>query len=351
MKLYDFMSDLNYEGLHVFTDSDSGLRAAVAIHDTRLGPALGGTRCVTYVDDAAALTDALRLARGMTYKAALAGIPHGGGKGVIIRPKGEFDRSTLFRAYGRAVERLGGIYITTEDSGTSPNDMRYIREETAHVVGIPPEDGGTGDPSPSTARGVFRGIEAAVAATLDGRSLEGIRVAIQGVGHVGHHLASELHAAGARLWVADVNETSLARCVAEFGAEVAAPGDIHKVVCDVFAPCALGGVINDQTLPELNCRIVAGASNNQLLDEARHGAMLREREIRYCPDYAINAGGLIHVAAEHAGHTVESVQSQIEGVGDTIRLILERAALEGVSEREVADRIVEERLEAAGNRA
>ena len=154
MNLYDFMSDLSYEGLHIFTDPESGLRAAVAIHDTRLGPALGGTRCVPYATDEAALTDALRLARGMTYKAALAGIPHGGGKGVILRPEGDFDRSALFRAYGRSVERLGGLYITTEDSGTSPNDMRFIREETAHVVGIPPEDGGTGDPSPSTGKRV-----------------------------------------------------------------------------------------------------------------------------------------------------------------------------------------------------
>ena len=226
MNLYDFMSDLSYEGLHIFTDPSSGLRAAVAIHDTRLGPALGGTRCVPYADEEAALTDALRLARGMTYKAALAGIPHGGGKGVILRPPGEFNRAELFRAYGRSVERLGGIYITTEDSGTSPDDMRFIREKTAHVVGIPPEDGGTGDPSPSTARGVFRGIEAAVAATMEGRSLAGIRVAIQGVGHVGYHLARELHEAGAKLWVADMNEISLARCVAEFGAEVASPAEI-----------------------------------------------------------------------------------------------------------------------------
>jgi len=344
MNLYDYMTDYDYEGLHVFTDKASGLRAAVALHSTHLGPAIGGTRFVSYESEEAALLDALRLSRAMSYKAALAGLPHGGGKGVIILPEGRFDRDALFKAYGRAVDSLGGRYVTTEDSGTSPEDMNVIAQETQHVVGVSMDEGGSGDPSPSTARGVFRGIQETVRVVMGQQSLEGVRVAIQGVGHVGYYLAKELHELGANLWVSDIDEERVVRCVADFGAEVASPDRIHAVVCDIFAPCALGGAINDTTVAELDCVAVAGAANNQLLDEEKHAKALQDRGIAYCPDYAINAGGLIQVAGEYSRTSSEEIHWKVEEVGDTIRRILRTAREEGISERKVADRMAEERL-------
>ena len=347
MDLFERMADKAYESVHFFHDAGTGLRAVVALHDTTFGAGLGGTRALsTYAAEAQAVDDVLRLARGMTYKAALAGLPHGGGKAVIMLPKGPFDRAALFTAFGRAVESLGGRYVTTEDSGTSPEDMEHVRKGTRHVVGLPRSRGGSGDPSPFTAFGVLRGIQAVAKFHLGRGDLQGTRVAIMGVGHVGYHLARLLVEQGARLWVADVNENAVRRAQDELGVRAVSPRELPALDVDVYAPCALGGAIDDETLPLLRCKAVAGAANNQLREE-RHGVELARRGIAYAPDYAINAGGLINVAQEVAGYDEARSRDKCAKIYDTIYAILERARVEGTRPELVADRIVEERLAAA----
>jgi leucine dehydrogenase len=337
------LSVLGYGEVAFRHDRDSGLRAIVAIHDRRLGPALGGTRFIAYADEHAALTDVLRLARAMTAKAALARLAHGGGKAVIIRPPGEFDRPRLMRAFGRFVHELGGRYITTEDSGTTTADMEVIRSQTAHVSGFEVASGGSGDPSPFTALGVRRGIEATVKHALGRDELAGVRVAVQGVGNVGYYLCKELHALGARLIVADVRAEACTRVADELGASVVAVADVHRSECDVYAPCALGGAINDATIGELRCRIVAGGANNQL-DHDALGEQLRARNVLYAPDYAINAGGLINVAQEVAGYDPHKARAKTLRIYDTILEICQRADQTGTATNRVADAMVAEIL-------
>src|SRR5262245_50582566 len=309
MEVFGKLSVYDFGEVHFKLDKATQLRAIVAIHDSRLGPALGGCRFIEYDRDEAAYVDALRLARGMTYKAALAGLAHGGGKSVIIRPKHHFDRVALFRAFGRFIEDLRGHYITAEDSGTGLEDMEIIRAQTKHVTGIDPTHGGSGDPSPFTALGVRRGIEACVKFKLNKDSLQGIHVAVQGVGHVGYYLCKELHSAGAKLTVADVDKLKSERAKREFGAAVTDINRVAEVDCDVFAPCALGAGMNDDTIPHLRAPIVAGAANNQLL-EPRHGDDLHARGILYAPDYAINAGGLVNVAQEVKGYDAKAARDK-----------------------------------------
>ncbi len=343
MDLFGQMANYDYGEVHVVRDQASGLRAIVAIHDTRLGPALGGCRFLYYDRDEAALIDALRLARGMTYKAALAGIAHGGGKSVLIRPRGHFDRVALFRAFGRFIEDLGGHYITAEDSGTSLEDMEVIRSVTKHVTGVSPSQGGSGDPSPFTALGVRRGIEACVKSKLGRDDLKGLTIAVQGIGHVGHHLCRELQEAGVRLVVADVDPLKAERAQREFGAEIVPLDRIFDVECDVLAPCALGSALNDETIPRLRCAIVAGAANNQLA-EPRHGEALFQRGILYAPDYAINAGGLVNVAAEVKGYDANVARERTLKIYDTILEICQRSNELQLPTYRVADTLVEERL-------
>jgi leucine dehydrogenase len=344
MDLFSEMTGHDFGEVHLRRDAASGLSAIVAIHDTRLGPSLGGCRCIEYAHESDAIRDALRLARGMTYKAALCGVPHGGGKSVIMRPKNAaFDRSALFRAFGRFVDDLGGRYITAEDSGTGLEDMEVIRSVTRHVTGIDQRHGGSGDPSPFTALGVRRGIEASVRFALGKASLDGVVVAVQGIGHVGYHLCKEVAAQGAQLVVADVDPLKAERAQREFGARVVALDEIFEVACDVFAPCALGSALNDHTIPRLKCKIVAGAANNQLA-ETRHGEDLRQRGIAYAPDYAINAGGLINVAAEVSGYDENIVRERTMRIYDTILEILQRAARAETTTARIADAMVEERL-------
>ena len=282
-------------------DDAVGYHGIIAIHSTVLGPAVGGTRFWSYDSEEEALTDALRLSHGMTYKSALAGLPLGGGKSIIIGNDSAHDRTALLRAHGRFVDTLQGRYVTAEDVGTSPADMEIVRLETQHVAGL---IGGSGDPSPYTARGVYRAIQASNQFLSNTFELSGLTVALQGCGNVGHHLAKMLHEAGARLIATDVNVESLSRVVEEFGAEAVKPHEIFSVKADVFAPCALGGVLNDETIPHLKVQIVAGSANNQLLDE-RHGAMLRDRSILYAPDYVANAGGVLNGCIELLGWTPE----------------------------------------------
>ena len=349
MDVFGKLSQYDFGEVHFCLDKSTQLKAIVAIHDSRLGPALGGCRFIEYDTDADAYTDALRLARGMTYKAALAGLAHGGGKSVIIRPKQRFDRVALFRAFCRFIEDLRGHYITAEDSGTGLEDMEIIRTQTKHVTGIDPAHGGSGDPSPYTALGVRRGIEACVKFKLGKDSLQGIHVAVQGVGHVGYYLCKELHAAGAKLTVADVDKLKSERAKREFGASVVDIGDVAKVHCDVFAPCALGAGLNDDTIPHLQAPIVAGAANNQLL-EPRHGDDLHARGILYAPDYAINAGGLVNVAQEVKGYDAKVSREKTLQIYNTIWDICERGKKLNAPTYKVADIIVEEKLAAAPKR-
>jgi leucine dehydrogenase len=343
MDLFSRMAGYGYGEVHVRRDEASGLQAIIAIHDTRLGPALGGCRFIHYADEASAFTDALRLARGMTYKAAITGLDLGGGKSVLIRPKGDFDRVKLFEDFGRFIDNLGGRYITAEDSGTATADMDVIRTKTKSVTGVSKEKGGSGDPSPFTAMGVRRGIEAAVKHKFKRDSLDGVHVTVQGVGHVGYYLCKELHALGAKLTVCDVDAARTARVADEFRAAVVAADSLLDVEADVFAPCALGAGINDETVPRLKVKVVAGAANN-VLAEPRHGDALRARGIAYAPDYAINAGGLVNVAQEVKGYDEAPVRARVNGIYDTILEVLDRAEREGVSSHVIADRMAEERL-------
>jgi leucine dehydrogenase len=347
--VFEQLNHNEYGEVHFRLDRETQLQAIVAIHDTRLGPALGGSRFIPYANDDAALTDALRLARGMTYKAALARLDHGGGKAVIIKPEGEFDRAALLRSFGRFVEDLGGRYITTEDSGTSPDDMEVVRTQTRHVCGFDQKNGGSGDPSPFTALGVRRGIEACAKMTLGRDSLRGLHVAVQGVGNVGYNLCRELRAAGAALTIADVRDELAERAATEFGAKLVPSSTIHRTECDVYAPCALGGALNDRTVDELRCSIVAGAANNQLASN-HNGDALHARGILYAPDYAINAGGLINVAQEVVGYDPDKARARTLRIYDTIAEICTRSSASGVPTFRIADQMVHEILEAKARR-
>jgi len=328
----------NYE--RVASAHEADYRGFVAIHSTKLGPAVGGTRFWRYASDEAAIEDLLRLARGMTYKNALAGIPFGGGKSIILRPGGEFDREKIFRAHARFVNIFGGHYITAEDVGTSPADMEIVRQETRHVAGLL---GGSGDPSPVTARGVFRAIQAATKFRWNTDELSGLTVAVQGCGHVGYHLVKMLHEAGANLIVTDVNDENLARVVNEFSVVTVSPGEIYGVRADIFSPCALGGVINDRTISELKVQIVAGAANNQLLDE-HHGEMLKERNILYVPDYVANAGGVFNGCTELLGWEPARASQKVDQIYDSVLTIVENANAQGITTNEAANRLAEDRI-------
>ena len=343
MDLFGHLKAYDYGEVHFKHDKASGLKAIIAIHDSRLGPALGGCRFLPYDTDEQAVIDALRLARGMTYKAAITGLAHGGGKSVLIRPKQHFDRVAMFRAFGKFVDDLGGHYITAEDSGTGLEDMDVMRTVTRHVTGVGPQYGGSGDPSPFTALGVRRGIEACVKFLLKKDSLQGVHVAVQGVGHVGYHLCKELHASGATISVADVDPLKSERAQREFGAKIVPLDDIFSIECDVVAPCALGSAMNDVSIPKIRAKIVAGAANNQLA-EPRHGDDLHARGILYAPDYAINAGGLVNVAQEVLGYDAAKSREKTMQIFDTIFEIADRSAKTGTPTYRIADMIVEEKL-------
>jgi len=343
MDLFGHLKAYDYGEVHFKFDKATGLKAIIAIHDSRLGPALGGCRFIEYDTDEDAVVDALRLARGMTYKAALAGLAHGGGKSVIIRPKQHFDRVALFRAFGKFVDDLGGHYITAEDSGTGLEDMEVIRTMTKSVTGVDVSRGGSGDPSPFTALGVRRGIEACVKFKLKKDSLEGVHVAVQGVGHVGYYLCKELHAAGAKISVADVDALKAERAQREFGASIVPLENIAAIECDVYAPCALGSALNDHSIPRLKAKIVAGAANNQLA-QPRHGDDLHARGILYAPDYAINAGGLVNVAQEVLGYDAQKAREKTLQIFDTIWEIADRSAKTNAPTYKIADMLVEEKL-------
>lgn len=344
MGIFNVISTMGHEQVVFCHDPASGLKAIIAIHDTTLGPALGGTRLWDYKDDEAAITDVLRLSRGMTYKAAIAGLSLGGGKAVIIGDAKKIKTEALFRSFGRFVNTLGGRYITAEDVNINTQDMNHVAMETAYVTGT---DGGSGDPSPVTALGVFHGIRATVRHKLRKDSLAGLRIAVQGCGSVGHFLCGYLAEAGAKLVVADIDERKVRTMVETHGAKAVSVNEIHAADVDVFAPCALGAILNDETIPEIKAPVIAGGANNQLQDEERHGIMVREKGILYAPDYVINAGGLINVFQELAGYDADLAKKKAGKIYDTLLEVYAEADRQGIPTHKASDRVAERRVQSA----
>lgn len=341
-------ADFNdHERVLFFYERSVNLRAIVAIHDTTLGPAVGGARMLPYADESDALADVLRLSKGMTYKSALAGLPFGGGKAVLLGDPERDKTPELLQAFARCIDELGGRYVVGEDMNISVYDIREMQRVTPHVAGLIQGKHAGGDPSPCTARGVHAGIRAAVRFRSGQDSLAGVRVAVQGVGSVGRALCKRLHADGAELVVADIDAQASEAAAAEFGARVVGSDSVHAADVDVFAPCARGGILNDVTIPQLRAAIVAGAANNQL-GEDRHGEMLLQRGVLYAPDYVINAGGIINGAGEILGDYDRAASlAQIDRIGQTLTAVFERSASSDEPTNRIADRMAEERLAAA----
>jgi len=339
-EIFDLMGEHEHEQVVFFYEPSCDYRGIIAIHDTSLGPALGGTRFWNYASDTEAVVDVLRLARGMTYKAAVAGLNLGGGKSVIVGDNKTTHREMIMRAHGRAVESLGGRYITAEDVGTSVEDMDYIHMETGHVVGMA---GKSGDPSPVTAYGTYRGMKACALKRYGSDSLADRSVVIQGAGHVGYFLAQDLREEGAKVFIADIDASKVERCVEELGCEKVEADEVYDVEADVFAPCALGAILNDDTIPRLKVDIVAGAANNQL-QRQHHAKMLQDREILYAPDYVINAGGLINVYSELAGWSLERSKRKAGEIYRTLLHIFEIAEDSGLTNAEAADEVAIRRV-------
>ncbi len=357
MSVFSHSEFHQHEQVSFFQCAKTGLKAIIAVHNTNLGPALGGCRMWAYESDEQALRDVLRLSRGMTYKAAITGLPLGGGKSVIIGDSKKTKTPDLMRAMGKAVETFGGKYIVAEDVGTSVDDMNYIYSQTKHVVGISQNGQGSGDPSPTTALGVYTGMKSAVRYRLHRSDVKGLKVAVQGLGNVGYNLCKLLAKDGAQLFVTDVQPDKVALAAQELGAKAVALNDIYSQDVDVFAPCALGAILNDATIKTLKAKIVAGAANNQL-SEARHGDMLRDLKILYAPDYVINAGGLINVYYEYlsraTGKSYDRAQvvAHVQKIDETSESIFRRAEQDGISTSSAADRIAEQRFMApAASRA
>jgi leucine dehydrogenase len=350
MEVLRRMGRAGHEQVVFCRDSASGLRAIIAIHNTTLGPALGGTRMWPYGSEEEALTDVLRLSEGMTYKAAVTGLNLGGGKAVIIGDPQRDKTEALLRAHGRFVDSLGGRYITAEDVGISVADIEYVYMETPFVTGVASAPGGSGDPSPVTAYGVYHGMKAAALRTWGSRELKGRSVAIQGAGKVGSYLAQNLAAEGAQLFVSDIDPERVRSVAQEVGAEVAAPDEIFGLDVDVFAPCALGAVLNDATIPRLRCGIVAGGANNQLAED-RHGDELMRRGILYAPDFVINAGGLINVYSELQGYDAVAARNKARGIHDTLLAVFDRAQADGIPTYRAAELLAEARIHAVGRAA
>jgi len=346
MEIFEYLQKYDYEQLVICQDQTSGLKAVICIHDTTLGPALGGTRMWDYACEEDAIFDALRLARGMTYKNAAAGLNLGGGKTVIIGDSRTQKNEELFRAFGRYVQSLNGRYITAEDVGTTVQDMDWVHLETDFVTGVS-SCGASGDPSPMTARGVWRGMKAAAMEAYGSDSLSGKTIAIQGLGHVGYYLAKHLHEEGAKLIVTDIHDDLIKRVIDEIGATAVRPDEIFGVKADIFAPCAMGAVVNDQTISQFKFQIIAGAANN-VLKEEHHGDKLHELGILYAPDYVINCGGVINVADELDGYNYDRALKKVEKVYDNVAKVLKIAKEFKIPTYIAADRMAEQRIERIG---
>lgn len=344
MQIVEYMKKYDYEQLIFCCDARIGLSAIIAIHDTTLGPALGGARMWPYQSEEEAILDVLRLARAMTYKSSAAGLNLGGGKAVIMGDPAKDKSEGLFRSFGRFMESLKGRYITTEDVGTSVQDMQHIRAETTYVTGLPISWGSSGDPSPLTGFGIYHGMKACLKEVFGSDSLRGRTVAIQGFGKVGSHLARHLHNEGASIVVTDINKETTKMANEELGAILVNPDEIYGVECDIFSPCALGGVLNSQTIPRLRCRIVAGGANNQL-EREEDSDLLQQRGILYAPDYIVNAGGVINIAVELKGYNPELAKAQVAGIYHTMERVITLAKLERISPARAADKLAVSRIE------
>ncbi|MFM9943773.1 MAG: Glu/Leu/Phe/Val dehydrogenase dimerization domain-containing protein [Bacteroidia bacterium] len=343
-RIFGPMSEFEHEQVMLCHDKSTGLKAIIAIHNTILGPGLGGTRFFNYSSENDALRDVLRLSRGMTYKAAISGLNLGGAKAVIIGDPKTLKSEGLFRKFGRFIENLNGKYITAEDVGTTTRDMEYISMETKHVVGLPEIKGGGGDPSPVTAYGVFMGMKASAKYVYGSDSLKGKTIAVQGIGKVGYHLVEYLYKEGAKIYISDINTVQLQKAAKEFGAIVVDGNDLFDLNVDIFAPCAMGAILNTDTIGRLKCSIISGAANNQLEHEDEHGSMLKDKGIIYAPDFLINAGGLINVYSEHTGYNRDIAMGQAENIYDTTLEILKTANSEDIHTQKAAIMLAENRL-------
>ena len=339
------MSKYNHEQLLFCNDNATGLKAIIAVHNTVLGPALGGTRMWTYKNEMEALNDVLRLSRGMTYKNSISGLNLGGGKAVIIGDSRSMKSEALFRRFGKFVNSLAGKYITAEDVGISPVDMTWVSMETDHVVGLP---GKSGDPSPVTAHGTYMGMKACAKAQYGSDSLTGKKIAVQGVGHVGEYLVKALAAENAEIYISDIHEPTLKRVANEYGAHVVGLDEIYDLDMDIYAPCALGATINDDTLSRLKCSVIAGAANNQLKIEDIHGKAVMDKGIIYAPDFALNAGGVINCFAEVKGLSSKWAMDKAIDIYSTIENIVNRSSSEGIPTYQIANKMAEERIESIG---
>jgi len=344
LTIFDQVAKMGHERILICSNPEVGLRAIIAVHSTVLGPGLGGVRMWNYANDDEALTDVLRLSRGMTYKAAAAGLNLGGGKAVILGDSKKHKSEALFRSFGRFIESLNGLYISAEDVGTDMEDMELIFSETRWCTGVSPSHGGSGDPSPVTAYGTLQGIKAAVKWRYGAADLKGRSVAIQGLGSVGHHLAGYLVQEGAKVFGCDIDPDTIEEA-RQLGVEIIPPEQIFDAKVDIFAPCALGAVLNDSSIPKLRCDIVAGAANNQLADDQRDGALLDQRGILYAPDFVINAGGLINVYNELlGGYNRERALRMTRGIYLNLTRVFETSKKEGISTALAADHVAEERI-------
>jgi leucine dehydrogenase len=343
--VFGTLAQLGHEQVVFCHDEATGLKAVIGIHNTMLGPALGGTRMWNYATEQEALTDVLRLSRGMTFKAAISGINLGGGKAVIIGDAKTLKSEALLRRFGKFVNSLNGKYITAEDVNMKTSDMEYINMETKYVTGLPETMGGGGDPSPVTAYGVYLGMKATAKKVYGNDSLAGKKVAVQGVGQVGTHLVEHLVKENAIVYITDIFTDKVKETAQRFGVEAVGQDEIYDLDVDIYAPCALGATLNDTTIPRLKCSIVAGAANNQLKDEVKHGYMLIDRSITYAPDFLINAGGLVNVYNEYQGnYNRKRVFEQTEKIYNTCLNILNFAESEKISNQEAAIRLAEKRI-------
>jgi len=345
LDLFAEIRTTNHEQIVFCNDNASGLKAIIAIHNTVLGPGLGGTRMWNYATEADALKDVLRLSRGMTYKAAISGLNLGGAKAVIIGDAKKHKSEALMRKFGRFIENLNGKYITAEDVGTTTKDMEYVNMETDSVVGLPESMGGGGDPSPVTAYGVYMGMKASAKKAYGSDSLAGKKISVQGIGKVGMHLVELVNKEGAHITVSDINEDSLTYAAKHYAATVVNGSDIYSVGADIFAPCALGAILNTENINALNCSIIAGAANNQLEEEEEHGMLIKEKGLLYAPDFLINAGGLINVYSEYIGYNRENAMRDTEKIFDTTLNIYHLAEVQNIHTQKAATILAQKRID------
>jgi len=345
---FNLIEKFGHEQIVFCSNKEAGLKAIIAIHDTTLGPAIGGTRMWNYGSVSEALEDVLRLSRGMTYKASISGLNFGGGNAVIIGDSSKEKSEFLFRTFGKFIEGLSGRYITAEDVGTTVKDMEYVRMETKYVTGISKALGGSGDPAPVTAYGVYVGMKACAKAKWGSDSLENKNIVVQGAGQVAQHLCEHLYNDGAKIYISEINEPKLQLILNSVKAEIVPREDIYKVDAEIFSPCALGAILNDETIPNMKYQIIAGSANNQLKDEIKHGKMLLEKNILYAPDYVINAGGLMNVSNELDGYRQDRALKHADGIYDILTNVIKISEEQNIPTHKASNKIAEERLRKIG---